>query len=253
MTISRSLPLLLGLPMLVALVTSGCATKKYVAETVAPIEKRIGEVDKKSSEAVANLGEKLQKDISRVEERAMTADSKAVDAGRSAQQADAKAVQATQLAQNSQRLGEQNRSKIGDVERVVEAIEKYKLVATDEVLFDFNKAVLTPEAASKLDQIVQNAGKVERPILEVEGFTDPIGSKDYNLSLSRRRADAVVRYLVGKGVPLRRVHVLGLGSEQQPGAEAMPKTAKERAEVRKQMRRVVLRTYGLEGPTKTGG
>jgi outer membrane protein OmpA-like peptidoglycan-associated protein len=234
----RTLRILFGVAVVVALVTTGCATKKYVRENVAPVDKHVADVEKKSAETAANLtslAEKTQKDISRVEERAMTADGKAVEAGRAAQQADSRAAQAGQSAQGAQQLAQQNQTRIGDVQRSVENIENLKVVSTEEVLFDFNKSVLTDEATAKLDQVAQSVTRLNRPQLEVEGFTDTIGSKDFNLALGRKRADAVVRYLVGKGIPLRRIHVIGLG---EPEIEAKTRVTKQE---RQQMRRVVVR------------
>lgn len=219
-----------------ALLITGCATKKYVRETVAPVEKRVTDVEKKSTETASNLSslaEKTQKDISRVEERAMTADSKAADAGRAAQAADAKATQAGQTAQSAQQLGRENQSRIGEVQRAVENIENLKVVSTEEVFFDFGKSALTDEAKAKLDNVAQSVARLSRPQLELEGYADPIGPAEGNLVLSRKRADAVVRYLVGKGIPLRRIHVIGQGEVVREGRVTR--------EERQQMRKVTVR------------
>jgi len=222
--------------VLLALLITGCATKKYVRETVAPVEKRVTDVEKKSTETASNLSslaEKTQKDISRVEERAMTADSKAGEAGRAAQAADAKAAQAGQTAQSAQQLGRENQGRIGEVQRAVENIENLKVVSTEEVFFDFGKSALTDEAKAKLDGVAQNVARLSRPQIELEGYADPIGPAEGNLVLSRKRADAVVRYLVGKGIPLRRIHVIGQGEVVTQG-----RVTKEE---RQQMRKVTVR------------
>jgi outer membrane protein OmpA-like peptidoglycan-associated protein len=245
MKLQKGLPVGIGLAMLIALSTAGCATKKFVHQRIEPVDRRIEEVDKKASQtnqALAKLDEETQRGISRADERALTADGKAVDAARAAQQADAKAGQANQLAQNAQQLAVANQSKLGDVERMVENLDKYKLVTTEDILFGFNKSQLTGEAKAKLDQLAQSASGTNRAILEIEGFTDQTGAREYNLTLSRRRADAVTRYLVSHNVPLRSVHALGLGSEQPVGE----KSGASRAEMRKQMRRVVVRVYAPE-------
>lgn len=222
-----------GWAVVLALATAGCATKRYVRETVAPVDQRVTEVESKSTAAVAELGEKTQKDISRVEERAMTADGKATDAGRAAKQADDKAAQAGQTAQDAQKVGQQNLTKIGEVHRTVENIENYKVVSTEELLFAFNRSTLSDEAKATLDRVVQRVAGVNRPLLEIEGSADTIGSTEYNFVLSRQRADAVVRYLLGKGIPLRRVHLIGLG---EPDVEGRVTSAD-----REKMRRVVVR------------
>jgi len=235
MTSRRTIWGVAALAVILALFVTGCATKKYVRETVAPVDKRVTEVEKKSAEAVANLAEKTQKDISRVEERAMTADSKATEAGRAAQQADARAAQAGQAAQSAQQLGKENQSRIGEVQRAVENIENLKVVSTEEVFFDFGKSALTDEAKAKLDGVAQNVARLSRPQIELEGYADPIGPAEGNLVLSRKRADAVVRYLVGKGIPLRRIHVIGQGEVVKEGRV----TKQERAQMRKVTIRVL--------------
>ncbi len=200
-----------GLLLLVALATPGCATKKYVQQQVGTVDQRVSDVDKKQSEAVANLDNKEQKDVSRVEERAMSAESKANDAAKAAQAADQKAVQAGQDAHAANDAAQQANAKVGDVQREIENYDNFKLAGTQDVLFGLNKAVLTDEAKAKLDSLVQQAQGLKRFQIEVQGYTDRTGPANYNLGLSARRADAVVRYLVDKGLPIRRVHTVGLG------------------------------------------
>jgi OmpA-OmpF porin, OOP family len=236
-----------GLLVLVTLATPGCATKKFVRQQTSPIQERVDEIDKKHTAAVASLDSKEQKDISRVEERAMGAENRANEAGKAAQSADQKAQQAGDSARGAQQLAQTNQGKIGDLTNTVtngfNSIDNFKQSTTEDVLFGFNKATLTPEGKQKLDQIAQQAKGMNRYVLEVQGYTDRSGSSDYNLALSRRRADTVVRYLVENGVPLRRVHMIGLGSEQaamsgQP--EAQPASGKM---TRKEQRRVVVRVF----------
>ena len=50
--------------------------------------------------------------------------------------------------------------------------------------------------------------------LEISGHTDNIGTSEYNLKLSQRRASAIVDYLVGKGVDARRLKAVGYGRQQ---------------------------------------
>lgn len=63
------------------------------------------------------------------------------------------------------------------------------------------------------------AGALGSPLLEgmrftIEGHTDAVGGRDYNLDLSRRRAQAVVDYLVGKGAERSRFDVVGYGFDR---------------------------------------
>ena len=260
MTTSKILMGTGGLLLLVALATPGCATKKFVRTQVGTVDQRVSDVDKKQSEALANLEGKEQKDVSRVEERAMGAENKANDAARAAQVADQKATQADQTARNANDLAQQDQSRIGDVQRAVADIDKFKLVSSQDVLFGFGKATLTDDGKAKLDSLLQSTQNAPRYVVEVEGFTDRTGSSEYNLALSRRRADAVVRYMVDHGIPLRNVHMIGLGemtkdqmtASAAPGAQAPMAGTEEpkmtRRAMRKEMRRVVINLYQPETP-----
>ena len=63
----------------------------------------------------------------------------------------------------------------------------------------------------------------------VEGFTDPAGSAEYNNALSRRRASAVVSYLVTRhNIPVYRISMVGLGS-QKPVEEGKTRAARSKS------------------------
>ena len=94
----------------------------------------------------------------------------------------------------------------------------YSVVESGNVTFRFNKWELTNEAKAALDLMIQKATAMPRPLIEVLGYTDDIGPSSYNLTLSRRRAEAVARYLVQNNVPLKSISLLGLGKEQTPAA-----------------------------------
>jgi OmpA-OmpF porin, OOP family len=88
--------------------------------------------------------------------------------------------------------------------------------SSDEV-FEFNKAVLTRAAMAKLDKDVvaqlPQCAKVE--LILVSGYTDRIGSQQYNQKLSEKRADAVKAYLVKKGVNASQIETMGMGKTLQ--------------------------------------
>ncbi|HWM43520.1 MAG TPA: OmpA family protein [Burkholderiales bacterium] len=80
-------------------------------------------------------------------------------------------------------------------------------------LFEFNKAVLTQEARSKLDSEVVAKLRDLKDVryVIVNGHADRLGSAQYNQKLSEKRADAVRAYLVSKGVDQAKVETLGFG------------------------------------------
>jgi len=80
-------------------------------------------------------------------------------------------------------------------------------------LFEFNKAVLTPQARTQLDNevIAKLRDLKDVRYVIVNGHADRLGSSEYNQRLSEKRADAVRAYLVSKGVDAAKVETLGFG------------------------------------------
>jgi OOP family OmpA-OmpF porin len=79
------------------------------------------------------------------------------------------------------------------------------------VHFDFDKANIRPQDAAVLDEAAETLKAHPNVTVNVNGYCDAIGSFSYNLRLSERRAEAVVRYLVDHGVPENRLIPHGYG------------------------------------------
>jgi OOP family OmpA-OmpF porin len=91
------------------------------------------------------------------------------------------------------------------------------LAVSSTGLFDFDKAVLTPEARAQLDKevVARLAEFSSIKLIHIEGHTDRIGTQEYNQKLSERRADAVKAYLVSKGVDGTKIETIGMGKTLQ--------------------------------------
>ncbi|HWY21392.1 MAG TPA: OmpA family protein [Candidatus Acidoferrum sp.] len=85
------------------------------------------------------------------------------------------------------------------------------IVSMPDVLFDFNKYTLKPEARERLARISGIVLAYPDLKLQVEGYTDAIGSDEYNQTLSEKRAEAVRDYLVSSGVSMNNVAAQGMG------------------------------------------
>lgn len=83
-----------------------------------------------------------------------------------------------------------------------------------DVLFDFDKAVITPEGKSKLDDLSGKVKDIDLEVIIAIGHADQIGTPAYNQALSVRRAEAIKAYLVSKGVQPNRVYTEGKGETQ---------------------------------------
>lgn len=86
------------------------------------------------------------------------------------------------------------------------------------VKFEFDKAVLTPNAKIILDDVANVLSTAESVRAEVQGHTDSKGPEAYNQKLSQRRADSVKKYLVDKGIDGGRLETKGFG-ESDPIAD----------------------------------
>ena len=93
-----------------------------------------------------------------------------------------------------------------------------KVTFATETFFDFDKAVLKPEAQSKLSDLVEKMKTISVEVVIAVGHADATGSDAYNQRLSMRRAEAVKKFLVGKGVEANRIYTEGKG-ESAPVAD----------------------------------
>lgn len=201
-----------------ALLATGCATKKYVSATVAPVQAKADQASqqgaqnaqqiKATQDQLKELDEKTASGIDRANERAGAAEHDAQDAGNHANDA---ARQAGLAAQKS----DQNTLALASLRQSVANLDDYQMQTSATVTFGFNRDHLAPDAQADLDKLAQEIQGNKRFFVAVEGFTDSIGSREYNEALSRRRAEAVVAYLVSKhDVPVYRIHVIGLGPDK---------------------------------------
>ncbi|MCY4027908.1 MAG: OmpA family protein [Acidobacteria bacterium] len=99
--------------------------------------------------------------------------------------------------------------------------------------FEFDSAELTTPAMRDLDGVAAalTDPQLTEAQLTLEGHTDATGSEDYNLRLSQRRAEAVVRYLAGRGVPGARLRAVGFGEDRLLPAYAPTDDEQRRVEI----------------------
>jgi outer membrane protein OmpA-like peptidoglycan-associated protein len=223
------------LPIAMALITSACASKKYVNQQVSKVNQNVAQFENKTNDRIAYINNEQKSTTAQLNGRLNATDQKL--------SAMATTVQQTQ-GTASRAMEEASASRAPSVS--VAKPPNYQLVNKTDVLFGFNKSNLTQKATASLDDVVNKFQSTSGAVIELAGYTDPIGTAAYNLDLSRRRAWAVQRYLVDHNVPLRSIHVVGMGEEMPPGSETGSKSE------RNQMaRRVNIRVY--EASRTAGG
>ena len=87
-----------------------------------------------------------------------------------------------------------------------------------DVTFAVDSTAISPSFQSTLTSVAQSMNQYPNSLIDVYGHTDSTGSDSYNMDLSKRRADAVARYLISQGVNSARIQTQGMG-ESYPIAD----------------------------------
>jgi peptidoglycan-associated lipoprotein len=85
------------------------------------------------------------------------------------------------------------------------------------VYFDYDSATIRAESRPVIEANAQALNNNRRGITQLEGHTDERGSREYNVALGERRANAVRQYMLGLGVSPQQIRVVSYG-EEQPAA-----------------------------------
>ncbi|MCX6148167.1 MAG: OmpA family protein [Candidatus Kapabacteria bacterium] len=110
-------------------------------------------------------------------------------------------------------------------------IEKGSRVKLNNIFFEFKDFTLQTDSYPELERILKFMNDNIEIIIEIQGYTDNVGTQDRNLKLSQKRADAVAKYLIQKGLTKDRIKSKGYGKEK-------PVASNETDEGRTQNRRV---------------
>ena len=124
-------------------------------------------------------------------------------------------------------------------------IDKYNIKSTTNVFFDTGKAVLSPGARADLCAAANAAEGTSNALMLVVGYTDSVGSDEYNQQLSEKRAGSVINFLqqACHWKPYRMLTPTGM-------AKADPLASNDTPEGKAQNRRVsvnILVSKGLDG------
>ena len=169
------------LAIAMALVATGCATKKYVTTEVAGLEAA-------SSQRMDGIESQVESNQSRLDEQEQDMG----EISQTAQEALERAIAAGKLAEGT---------------FLFETV-----FSDDKVRFGFDESRLSDTATQALDIFIEDLKARDQSVyIEIQGHTDSTGSDTYNLQLGQKRAEAVRRYLSQQGIPLARMSVISYG------------------------------------------
>jgi outer membrane protein OmpA-like peptidoglycan-associated protein len=216
-----------GIAALAVLVlASGCATKGWVREELdkkeAALGQRIGQVDDRVGQESQRVEQRVEKVEGRVTQEGQRVDTRmnqvettlvsTSESARAARErADAAMVRAEGVDSRLTRLWSNRYSP--------------KVVDTVHVQFGFDRADLDDGAQTALLGVLKELQTNPGLVVELVGYTDMKGAREYNYQLSQRRVEAVRRFLAEKGVQLGRIQAVGLGALAERGT---PESQKRR-------------------------
>jgi outer membrane protein OmpA-like peptidoglycan-associated protein len=187
--------------------------RKIKAEDEAAQLKAKQDAEQSAAESQADAEKAKQAQAAEAAQRAQ-AEAAAAEAEARAQKARDAQKQAEASAQQATQQAEQMRAKLRDqLNQVLQTKESARglIVNMSDVLFDFNKYTLKSEAREKLAKVSGILLAYPGLKLQVEGYTDNIGSDEYNQKLSEQRANAVRDYLISQSVQDANITAAGYG------------------------------------------
>jgi outer membrane protein OmpA-like peptidoglycan-associated protein len=198
------------------IVATGCATKGWVREEMgkqeAQVGQRIGQVDERIGAEAQRVDKRVDVVEGRVSQEAQKTDSMGVRVGT----LETSITSTSEAARGARERADAAMSRAEAVDSRLTKLwnNRYnaKVVETVNVQFGFNRSELDDGAQTTLVGLVKEMQANPGLTVELAGYTDMKGARDYNYSLSQRRVEAVRRFLVEKGVQIGRIQAVGLGA-----------------------------------------
>jgi outer membrane protein OmpA-like peptidoglycan-associated protein len=139
----------------------------------------------------------------------------------------------TRLSAIEDQANSERQARIAAEQRMTDALSKIRdlkaeqsarglvLTISGSVLFASGKSQILPTAQERLRSVAEALKDDQRPILIV-GHTDSTGKTDMNQQLSEKRADAVKKFLIQRGIPDERLRTMGMGESEPVASNASP-------------------------------
>ena len=238
------------LPALLLIAASGCATKGWVLEELSRQQAEIltQQAEMRSQQVemgqridqVGSETQRVSKQVDSFEGRVSQASQKAESTGVRLGALESSVTSASEAARGARQRADAAMTKAEGVDggltklRTNQQNAKYnrhntRTVETVNVQFGFDRSELDDGAQTTLLGLVKDLQANPNLTVELVGYTDMKGAREYNYHLSQRRVDAVRRFLVEKGVQTSRIQAVSLGAL---GDRGVPEAQKRRVSAR---------------------
>ncbi|MGA7105792.1 MAG: OmpA family protein [Candidatus Deferrimicrobiaceae bacterium] len=184
--------------------------KSYLAERKAQIAMTVAE-GKKAEANIQKLNTQTAELIAQNQKLDQQRELEARRAQMAAEQARRAAQMEAEAAAKAKADADKLMKELADLK--AKQTERGIVLTIGEVLFAFGKADLSSKADRNVDKLAKFLKKYPNRNVLIEGHTDSIGSEEYNLDLSQRRAESVKEKLVGDGVGPDRITTVGYGKK----------------------------------------
>lgn len=244
-----SLGLVIGLAVLLGLAAFTAWRTERIETEMAQLSRQMVEAEKKSdaallqaarAEASAQQAATERDQAVQQKDQAEQARAQSQQAAQAAaQQAEEAQAQAAKAQQEAQQYRQQREAELARLQQALSQIAETRRTAmglimtldSNSIRFDFDKADLKPQYREVLSRVAGVLITLKGYRIDVDGYADDVGTEEYNLKLSQRRAKAVRDYLVQAGLDPGIVSTNGYG-------KADPRVAGESAQARAANRRV---------------
>jgi len=231
------------LPPLLLIAASGCVTKGWVLEELSRQQAEMRNQQVEMGQRIDQVGSETQrvnKRVDSVEGHVSQAVQKAESTGVRLGALESSVTSASEAARGARERADAAMTKAEGVDRGLTKLRSNqdnakhnrhntRTVETVNVQFGFDRSDLDDGAQTTLLGLVKDLRANHNLIVELVGYTDMKGAREYNYNLSQRRVDAVRRFLVEKGVQAGRIQAVGLGA---PGDRGVPEAQKRRVSAR---------------------
>lgn len=228
---------LVVLTSIMALPAAGCATREWVNEVVAQrdaeMAQRVNRVEAQVTQGSQRTGQ-IEGRVGAIEGRVTGTEGRVSQEGQrldavagQVKGLEASVGQVDQRARGAQDRADTAMTRANSVESRLGRLwsNRYgnRLAGTVDVYFPVGRADLAGPAHDELLQVVRELQAHSTLTVELHGFTDPSGAREYNYQLSQRRIDAVRRFLAQQGVPPGRIQSVVQGPIADPHVPAEKK------------------------------